>query len=229
MRVKIIAVAATAAIFLFGCGSDGDDEDASTESSAEVGAEAESPASEEPEATEEAESSEPTEAPEVAETPEETPTPEVKGPAPGVSDEAVKIGFAYVDTDALNAIGLNYNLGDHRAVYEALIADINASGGIAGRQLDAVIVSVAEDHGSVEPEFPSWPRGHELKFCAGEIFFADTVGCVQEFQDGMFDGILRYLALVVLPSRQAAQQDVQTLAGDRFTEGFLVLVPAQMG
>ena len=183
MRVKVIAVAAAAAIFLFGCGSDSSDEDAETDSSAEVGTEAESSASEGPEAPEEAETSEEAEtpeedaAPEETETPEETPTPEVTGPAPGVSDDAVKIGIAYVDTDALNAIGLNYNLGEYRAIYEALFADINASGGIAGRQLDAAIVPVDPTSPIPAEEVCLKLAEDEDAFIISGFWLRDTVLC----------------------------------------------------
>lgn len=64
------------------------------------------------------------------------------GAAPGVSDDSIKIGITYVDTEALVAVGLNYDLGDHQAVYQALIDDINAKGGINGRQLEAVFAPI---------------------------------------------------------------------------------------
>jgi hypothetical protein len=45
----------------------------------------------------------------------------------------------YVDTEALKAVGLDYDLGPHALVYQALIDDINATGGINGRQLELVL------------------------------------------------------------------------------------------
>ena len=64
------------------------------------------------------------------------------GPAPGVSDEAIKIGITYVDTAALVAVGLDYDLGDHRSVYQALIDDINDSGGVHGRLIEPVYAAI---------------------------------------------------------------------------------------
>ena len=64
------------------------------------------------------------------------------GPAPGVTDSEIKIGVTYVDTKALKAVGLNYDLGPHAAVYQALADDINAKGGINGRQVKLVLAPI---------------------------------------------------------------------------------------
>jgi hypothetical protein len=69
-------------------------------------------------------------------------TPAATGPAPGVTDDTVKIGVAYVDTASLVASGLNYDLGEHEAVYTALFDDINADGGINGRQIEPVFAPI---------------------------------------------------------------------------------------
>ena len=37
------------------------------------------------------------------------------GPAPGVTADTIKVGVTYVDTKALAAVNLNYNLGDYEA------------------------------------------------------------------------------------------------------------------
>ena len=69
-------------------------------------------------------------------------TPSATGPAPGVTDDAIKIGVTYVDVASLVASGLNYDLGDHEAVYQALFDDINANGGINGRQIEPVFAPI---------------------------------------------------------------------------------------
>jgi hypothetical protein len=61
------------------------------------------------------------------------------GAAPGVTDDTVKIGVTYPDTAALAAVGLDYDLGDYEAVYQALADNINADGGIHGRQVELVV------------------------------------------------------------------------------------------
>ena len=69
-------------------------------------------------------------------------TPSATGPAPGVTDDTVKVGVTYVDTAALVASGLEYDLGDHEAVYTALFDAINADGGINGRQIEPVFAPI---------------------------------------------------------------------------------------
>ncbi|MDH4172046.1 MAG: ABC transporter substrate-binding protein, partial [Acidimicrobiia bacterium] len=59
-----------------------------------------------------------------------------------VDTEPITLGVTYVDTEALSAVGLNFDLGDHAAVYEALVADINESGGINGRSIELVLAGV---------------------------------------------------------------------------------------
>jgi Periplasmic binding protein len=64
------------------------------------------------------------------------------GPSPGVTDDSIKVGITYVDTQALQDVGLNYDLGDFEGAYNALIDQINADGGINGRQLEAVYAPI---------------------------------------------------------------------------------------
>ena len=47
-----------------------------------------------------------------------------------------------MDTESLVASGLNYDLGDHEAVYRALFDAINADGGIHGRQIEPVFAPI---------------------------------------------------------------------------------------
>ena len=42
-----------------------------------------------------------------------TTEPSATGPSPGVTDDTIKIGVTYVDTEPLKAVGLDYDLGDH--------------------------------------------------------------------------------------------------------------------
>lgn len=58
--------------------------------------------------------------------------------APGVSDDAIKIGISYnFFTDEVKEQIHTWH-GDYEAMYKALIADVNANGGVNGRQIDAV-------------------------------------------------------------------------------------------
>lgn len=70
-----------------------------------------------------------------------TPQSVPAGPAPGVTDDAIKVGVTYVDLQAIGDIA-SLDHGDYGAAYQALFDDINASGGINGRMIDPVIVPV---------------------------------------------------------------------------------------
>ncbi|MET0728512.1 MAG: ABC transporter substrate-binding protein [Acidimicrobiales bacterium] len=63
------------------------------------------------------------------------------GPAPGVTDDAIKVGVTFVDLEALGDIA-TLDHGDYEAAYQALFDDINANGGINGRMVEATIVGV---------------------------------------------------------------------------------------
>ncbi len=108
---------------------------------------------------------------------EET-TPVAAGPAPGVTDDAVRVGVVYVDTEALTSVGLNYDLGEHEAVYQALFDDLNADGGINGRQVEPVFAPV--DPTSPAPAEEACVRLTEDEdvFMVVGFFLTDAVNCV---------------------------------------------------
>jgi len=110
-------------------------------------------------------------------TPPTTAAPSATGPAPGVTADSVKIGVTYVDTEALKKVGLNYDLGDWAGAAKALIAKINAAGGINGRKIDATYVKV-------DPTGPSSSQAACVKltedddvFLVSGFFVADAVNC----------------------------------------------------
>jgi hypothetical protein len=55
--------------------------------------------------------------------------------APGVTASAIKIGIVYPDYASLAQYGLNINQGSFPHAYGALIAKINAAGGVDGRKI----------------------------------------------------------------------------------------------
>jgi hypothetical protein len=63
------------------------------------------------------------------------------GPAPGVTDDSIKIGVTYVDLESLGDI-VNISHGDYEQAYGALFDDINANGGIHGRMLEPVFAPI---------------------------------------------------------------------------------------
>ena len=64
------------------------------------------------------------------------------GPAPGVTDDSVKVGVAYVDLASLAGI-VDIDHGDYEAAYNALFDAINADGGINGRTIEPVFAPIA--------------------------------------------------------------------------------------
>src|SRR5579871_3243807 len=62
--------------------------------------------------------------------------------APGVTNDAIKVGVTYVDVASLHASGLNLDLGDYKGSYTALVDQINKAGGINGRKLDVTYVPI---------------------------------------------------------------------------------------
>ncbi len=100
------------------------------------------------------------------------------GPAPGVTDDSIKVGVTFVDTEALVASGLNYDLGDHEAVYTALFDAINEDGGINGRQIEPVFAPI--DPTSAAPAEAKCVELTEDEdvFVVTGFFLADAVNCV---------------------------------------------------
>jgi len=72
-----------------------------------------------------------------ASTPSSVPT----GPAPGVTDDTVKVGISYVDLEALGDI-VSLDHGDYELAYNAVIDEINADGGVNGRMIEPVFAPV---------------------------------------------------------------------------------------
>jgi ABC-type branched-subunit amino acid transport system substrate-binding protein len=111
-------------------------------------------------------------------TPPTTAAPSATGPAPGVTADSIKIGITYVDTASLVKSGLHYDLGDWKGAWQALIAKINAAGGINGRKLVPTIVAI-------DPTAPQYAQAACVKFTQDDkvflvagFFVADAVNCV---------------------------------------------------
>jgi ABC-type branched-subunit amino acid transport system substrate-binding protein len=61
--------------------------------------------------------------------------------ADGVTEDTIRLGITYVDLEALGDV-VNIDHGDYEAAYTAVIDDINADGGVNGRQLEAAFAPV---------------------------------------------------------------------------------------
>ena len=99
-------------------------------------------------------------------------------PSPGVTEDTIKVGVTYVEVEALQAVGLEFDLGDIEGGYNALVPDqINEDGGINGRQIEPVFAPV--DPNSPAPAEEACVRLTEDEdvFIAMGFFLADAVIC----------------------------------------------------
>jgi ABC-type branched-subunit amino acid transport system substrate-binding protein len=103
--------------------------------------------------------------------------------APGVTNDAIKIGVTYVDTKALQASGLNLNLGDYQGSYKAVIDQINNAGGINGRKIQAVYVPINPIGTAPAQAACAKLTQDEKVFAAVGFFLNDAVLCPVQTQN----------------------------------------------
>jgi ABC-type branched-subunit amino acid transport system substrate-binding protein len=61
------------------------------------------------------------------------------GPTTGITDDTIRIGFIGADFSALEETGLVPVLGDQPKIVQAVVDEINADGGVAGREIEVRI------------------------------------------------------------------------------------------
>src|SRR3954463_3558163 len=106
------------------------------------------------------------------------------GPSPGVTPSTIKNGGTYVDTKALKKLAnLDYNLGDHKAVYTALADDINKHGGINGRKLQLVFAPINPTSPAPAEQACLKLTGDDKVFLITGFFLNDAVLCPLETHD----------------------------------------------
>ncbi len=68
----------------------------------------------------------------------------LEGPAPGVTEDTIRIGITYIDLGTVDSVSLNH--GDYELAYQVMIDDLNERGGINGRLIEPVFapISLAE-------------------------------------------------------------------------------------
>ncbi len=72
--------------------------------------------------------------------------------APGVTEDTVKISLIASDLAALSEQNLAPEIGNAQKTVEAIVADINANGGVAGRQIELVPHVIAGAAAAIDPE-----------------------------------------------------------------------------
>ncbi len=115
-----------------------------------------------------------------------TTLPPLDGPAPGVTDDTIKIGITYVDLASMPALGIDH--GDYEAAYTAVVDDINASGGIHGRLIEATIYPVSlTDQAAPEAVCVEMTEDEDV-FAVVGFFLFDNVLCPVEVHSTMTIG-----------------------------------------
>lgn len=107
----------------------------------------------------------------------------IDGPAPGVTDDSVLIGVNYVDAESLRASGIELDLGDFEGAYQAVADDINADGGIHGRQLELVFSPISPaDQTATEAECTRLTEDEDVFLVTG-FFLGENVACPLQLHD----------------------------------------------
>jgi hypothetical protein len=108
---------------------------------------------------------------------------DIEGPAPGVTDDTVRIGVNYVDAETLRTSGIELDLGDFEAAYQAVVDDINADGGIHGRTLELVFAPISPaDPSATEAECTRLTEDEDVFIVTG-FFLGEAVMCPLELHD----------------------------------------------
>lgn len=103
----------------------------------------------------------------------------VAGPAPGVTDDTIRIGITYPDLQALGDI-VDLDHGDYELAYRSQIDAINAEGGIHGRMIEpffAAVNPVGTD--SAEAACVELTEDRDVFLLTG-FFIEDTMLCPLE-------------------------------------------------
>lgn len=109
----------------------------------------------------------------------------------GVTEDTIELGIAYADFDRLFDLGfVDFTHGDEVAIWEALLADVNADGGVLGRELTAVYDTYLPV-GPVEAEASClvFTEDNEV-FAVLGLWVGESVLCVTEQHDTIHVGHL---------------------------------------
>ncbi len=102
--------------------------------------------------------------------------------ADGVTDDSITLGVTYVDLESLGDI-VDIDHGDYEAAYQAVADDINANGGINGRQLELFFAPVTPI--GTEPAEAACTQLTEDEgvFAVAGFFLDDSPLCYVELHD----------------------------------------------
>ncbi|MFN2537429.1 MAG: hypothetical protein ABR549_04655 [Mycobacteriales bacterium] len=120
--------------------------------------------------------------------PSSAPLPTQAAQGLGVTDKTISIGFGYsTDNEAANAAigGSAFTTGDGKANGKALIDEINAHGGVAGRKLVPVfhaynITSPSSGASQDEQACQDWTRDHKVMAVISSNLTDTLVACLKQ-------------------------------------------------
>lgn len=157
--------------------------------------------------------------------------------APGVTDDAIKVGITFVDLVAIRDF-TDLDHGDYEAAYRALIDDLNEAGGVNGRMIEPVFAPInpigtdAADAACVQL------TEDEDVFAVLGFFQADTVLCVNDVHETAVvggamsdDRLARSKApwFTTEPGGDTVHDAIRTLAEEGLLDGKLGVVATTQG
>jgi branched-chain amino acid transport system substrate-binding protein len=105
----------------------------------------------------------------------------------GVTAETIKIGVVAPDLESLRGL-VDLDHGSYEAAYRAVIADVNANGGILGRQIEVVVETYLPIGTESADEICSRFVDDEQVFAVIGGLLGDTPLCYTELNDTIFVG-----------------------------------------
>lgn len=105
----------------------------------------------------------------------------LSGPAPGVTDDTIKIGITYIDLGSVETASVNH--GDYEAAYRTRIDVINAAGGINGRMIEPVFAPISiADGGNADAVCVQLTEDEDVFIVMG-FFMGDAPACYLELHE----------------------------------------------
>lgn len=180
----ILLVLAVGALIAAACGSDSEvstEEDAATPTASAT----EGPAEEPTEAATEA----PTDEPTPTATATATEEPALTASYRGVTEDSIKIGVVLFDLDAILDLGVDVGYGDQTEHFQIAIDEVNAAGGILGRQIEPVYRTISPvDTAESDAVCIEMTEDEEVFLVLGTLRPAENVFCYTQFADTPFIG-----------------------------------------
>ena len=107
----------------------------------------------------------------------------------GVTEDSIKLGVVLFDLDAILELGVDVGYGDHTQHYQVVIDEMNASGGILGRQIEPVYKLVSPvDPAAADRVCAELIEDEEVFAVLGTSRPPENVLCYTEFGDTPFIG-----------------------------------------